>query len=115
MYISHISPGFSREGSTRSTTNPATRQRTGTEEELDNIDMAINRYQKAAEEEQVSSPESEGSRSTQHRSDPPENCHLAIFLKKMKYFGIFFEKMSSFWQFFDSQMAIFRRVRSVLH
>ena len=39
---------------------------------------------------------------------------LAIFLKKMKNFGNFLKKMSSFWQFFDSQMAIFRRVRSEL-
>ena len=72
------------------------------------------------------------------RADPPENCHLtvkklpktwlffkkncqkfsffskkiAIFWKKLNFLAIFFEKMSSFWQFFDSQMAIFRRVRS---
>jgi len=51
---------FSREGSTRSAGGVS--QSMGTEEELDNIDMAINRYAKVsqAEEDTVSSPDSEG-------------------------------------------------------
>ena len=60
--------------------------------------------------------------------DPPENCHLTVkklpktwlfFQKKLpKIFftkianGNLWKKKSSFWQFFDSQIALFRRVRS---
>ena len=39
---------------------------------------------------------------------------MLILLKKMTIFVNFLKKMSSFCQFFDSQMAIFRRVRSWL-
>ena len=41
--------------------------------------------------------------------------HWQFKKKKRKFLAIFFEKMSSFWQFFESQMAIFRRVRSTLN
>ena len=67
------------------------------------------------------------------RPDPPENCQLNVqklpktwhfcqqncqwqfCWKKWQFLSTFFwKKNSSFWQYFDIQVAIFRRVRSVL-
>ena len=49
--------------------------------------------------------------------DPPENCHLTVKNCQKLDFFFLIEKNDNFFhffgQFFDSQMAIFRRVRSV--